>query len=281
MLCELAFERRGHGEPLVLFHGIGHRHAAFDPVLAELTRHYDVIAADLPGLGDSPALPEGTRYTAANVVRVVAENFAAWGIERPHVAGNSLGGLVAIALAQSGHARSATGLSPAGYFRPWSLLQAAAILIPLKLGAYLPDAVLRRAANLSLGRFLIGWSLYHRPGRYTPDHVYADALAMKRGRGFWSYFLRCVPLGFRTPDLLRGSARVPITIAWGDHDLVLHRSQAALAAQRLSGAEFVTLTGCGHVPMGDAPDQVVAAIRATTARADEPAAPPAPASSVA
>lgn len=267
MRCELAYTRCGQGEPLVLLHGIGHRRAAFDPVLDELARHYDVIAVDLPGLGDSPALPAGTGYSVENIVSVFAENFARWGVDRPHVAGNSLGGLIAIALAQHGQVRSATGLSPAGYFRPWSLLQAALALLPLKLGSCLPAPVLRLVAGLAVGRLLIGLALYRHPGRYSAERVYGDALAMKNGTGFWRYFLRCFPLGFTSPASFRGSAKVPITIAWGDHDLILHRSQAKLAAQRLRGAEFVTLTDCGHVPMGDSPEQVIATIRATTARA--------------
>lgn len=267
MLSELAFTRRGQGDPLVLLHGIGHRHAAFDPVFDELARHYDVIAADLPGLGDSPPLPRGVGYSAENVAAAIVENFEVWGIEKPHVVGNSLGGLLSIALAQRGDVASATGLSPAGYFRPWSLLQATLTLVPLKLGSYLPDPALKLLSRTTFGRFVVGVALYERPGRYTPERVYGDALAMKRGKGFWRYFFRCFPLGFTSPESFRGSARVPITIAWGDKDLILHKSQAKLAAKRMKNAEFVTLTDCGHVPMGDSPEQVIAAIRATTARA--------------
>lgn len=267
MLSEMAYTRRGQGEPLVLLHGIGHRRAAYEPVLDELARHYDVIAADLPGLGDSPPLPHGTGYSAENVAAAIAENFTAWGVDRPHVVGNSLGGLLSIALAQRGDVRSATCLSPAGYFRPWSLLQATVTLLPLKLGSYLPKRVLRAVSRLPIGRRLIGFSLYSHPDRYTAERVYGDALAMRHGQGFWRYFIRCFPLGFTSPESFRGSARVPITIAWGDKDLILHKSQAKLAAKRMRGVEFVTLADCGHVPMGDSPEQVVAAIRATTARA--------------
>ncbi|WP_186813970.1 alpha/beta fold hydrolase [Aeromicrobium flavum] len=263
----MAYTRRGQGEPLVLLHGIGHRHAAYEPIFDELAKSYDVIAADLPGLGDSPALPAGTGYSAENVAAAIVENFEAWGVEKPHVVGNSLGGLLSIALAQHGDVRSATCLSPAGYFRPWSLLQATATLLPLKLGSYLPNAVLKLSSKLTLGRFLIGFALYHHPGRYSPERVYGDALAMKKGRGFWRYFFRCFPLGFTSPESFRGSARVPITIAWGDKDKILHRSQAKLAAKRMKGVEFVTLTDCGHVPMGDSPEQVIAAIESTIARA--------------
>lgn len=273
MLSELAYTRVGHGEPLVLLHGIGHRRGAYDPVLEELATSYDVIAADLPGLGDSPPLPPGIGYSVDNVMTAITQNFERWGVDRPHVVGNSLGGLVSIALAQHGHARSATGLSPAGYFRPWSLLQAMLMLVPLKLGSYLPTPILRLVSKLTVGRFFIGWALYHRPGRYSPERVYADALAMKHGKGFWAYFFRCFPLGFTNPAAFRGQAKVPITIAWGDKDLILHKSQAKLAAKRLLGAEFVSLSDCGHVPMGDSPEQVVAAIRGTTERASHAQAP--------
>jgi len=268
MLSELAYTRRGQGEPLVLLHGIGHRRAAFEPIFDDLAESYDVIAADLPGLGDSPPLPKGTGYSAENVTAAIVENFQKWGIENPHVVGNSLGGLLAISLAQNGHARSATCLAPAGYFRPWSLLQAGATLMPLKIGSYLPRPILRLVSRTTFGRFFIGWSLYHRPGRYAPERVYGDSLAMKKGTGFWPYFLRCIPLGFTSPESFRGSAKVPMTIAWGDKDKILHKSQAKLAARRMKRAEFVTLKDCGHVPMGDDPEQVVAAILRTAERAD-------------
>ncbi len=271
MLIELAHTRTGHGEPLVLLHGIGHRRAAFEPIIAQLAEQYDVIAVDLPGLGDSPGLPEGIAYTTENVVRVLAENFAQWGITRPHVVGNSLGGMMSIALAQLGHVRSVTALAPAGYFRPWNLLRAGGTLLPLKLGAYMPSSFLRQFAKLKFGRKFIGWSLYAHPERHSSQDTYLDSLAMKKGPGFWAYFVRCIPLGFSTPRVLRGVASVPITIAWGDKDRVLHPSQANLARKRLSGLQFIGLLDCGHVPMADSPVQVLDAITQTTAKAVKPA----------
>jgi len=267
MLSELAYTRRGQGEPLVLLHGIGHRHGAYDPVIDELAKDFDVIAADLPGLGDSPGLPEGVPYTTENVVRALAENFDRWGISRPHVVGNSLGGMFSIALAQLGHVRSATCLAPAGYFRPWNLLRAGGTLLPLKLGSYLPASALRQFSKLKFGRKFIGWSLYAHPERHDSASTFADSMAMKRGPGFWAYFVRCIPLGFSTPRVFRGVATVPITIAWGNKDRVLHPTQALLARKRLRGISFVGLLDCGHVPMADSPTQVVAAIRNTAAKA--------------
>jgi pimeloyl-ACP methyl ester carboxylesterase len=53
----LAHDRRGSGPPLVLLHGLGSRRQVWDPLLTELTRHYEVITVDLPGFGESALWP--------------------------------------------------------------------------------------------------------------------------------------------------------------------------------------------------------------------------------
>src|SRR5258708_1774749 len=114
---KLSFDRRGSGEPLVLIHGIGHRWQAWEPVIDRLAAHHDVIAIDIPGFGESPMLElgPGERPTMDVAMRQIAESFKDFGIERPHVAGNSLGGALALELAKAGHAASVTALSPGGF----------------------------------------------------------------------------------------------------------------------------------------------------------------------
>jgi pimeloyl-ACP methyl ester carboxylesterase len=103
-----------------------------------------------------------------------------------------------------------------------------------------------------------------------------DALAMRRGRGF-----RRVARSLRRYEFLgRGSAEapprvswdanfagaptVPVTIAWGERDLILRPHQADRARARLPSASPVTLRGCGHLPMTDDPALVASTILATT-----------------
>ena len=266
----LSYTRRGSGEPLVLLHGIGHRLEAFDPIVDRLAKHFDVIAVDMPGFGNSPGFTKPTDYGITALANAVAENFAVWGIEKPHVVGNSLGGAVSVALAQQGKVRSATTLSPAGWFFPWSLIFAGLPLLFMKLGSFAPTPILRVMARSKFGRKIMGFSLYKYPERNTPDGTFGDAIAMRKAPGFWPMFLACIPLGFRVPVIFRGPARVPLTIAWGEHDLLLSPSQASLAARSMSGINFVLLSDAGHVPMGDNPDQVIEAILETTARAATP-----------
>lgn len=108
----VAYERTGSGEPLLLLHGIGHHHQAWDPVLPVLAPERDVIAVDLPGFGVSPALPDGVPYDLGSVVPVLGAFCEALGVDRPHVAGNSLGGLLALELGREKLVRSVTALSP-------------------------------------------------------------------------------------------------------------------------------------------------------------------------
>src|SRR3954451_5955317 len=112
----LACERHGSGEPLVLVHGVTHRRQAWYPVLDLLTPHREVILVDLPGHGQSAPLCSGGR-PVEDVLRERFKDFLEeQGLDRPHVAGNSLGGRIALEAGVTGHARSVTALSPAGFW---------------------------------------------------------------------------------------------------------------------------------------------------------------------
>nr|BFE86082.1 hypothetical protein GCM10020093_086830 [Planobispora longispora] len=125
---ELAFERRGAGPPLVLLHGIGHHWQGWLPVLDRLAAERDVIAVDFPGFGVSPPLPAGTPYTAETLADAVESFCTMLGLREPHVAGNSLGGYVALELASRGVVRTACALSPAGFWTRGELVYAQSVL---------------------------------------------------------------------------------------------------------------------------------------------------------
>ena len=263
MLSELVYTRNGTGEPLVLIHGIGHRRQAFDPVLEQLAESYDVIAVDLAGFGESPAYPSGTPHDMETACRNLADNFAAWGVERPHVVGNSLGGGIALELAARGLVRSVTALSPAGFFGVLNRVQTLVLLLSLRLTSQLPDRVLRLVSRSGFGRRLAGFSLYAHPERFTADEVYGDALALKHCKGFEQTIVKAIRYSFRV-DL-----DVPTTIAWGTRDLILPFSSSAIAQERMPSARHVALPHCGHVPMIDDPELVVRIVELTAAQVAE------------
>ncbi|WP_067450015.1 alpha/beta fold hydrolase [Actinomadura macra] len=248
---DIVFERRGEGPPLVLLHGIGHRWQAWSPVLDLLAAERDVIAVDLPGFGASPPLPAGTPYTLDAAMSVLAATFADLGLDRPHIAGNSLGGLFSLEAADRGLVSSATVLSPAGFFTAPELRYAASVLRASRLAARVPDTVLARLARSPRRRNAMFGMIYGRPDLLDIAALAGDARAMRTAAGF-EPTLRAG----RATRFLGACADVPVTIAWGTKDRLLLRSQAIRAQRRLPNARFVWLEGCGHVPMGDDPPQV-------------------------
>jgi pimeloyl-ACP methyl ester carboxylesterase len=264
MLSPLVHDRKGAGETVVLIHGIGHRRQAWDPVFDRLAERYDVIRIDLAGFGESPAYPAGTPYNMDNACADLTANFAAWGVERPHVVGNSLGGAISLELAARGLVSSATVLSPAGFFgrveRLWPLI----MLSLLKVASQLPDRFLHWNSRSRLGRFLAGYLLYVHPERTTTDGAYGDARAMKRAPAFYQTILAGVRY-----ELDASGLTVPTTVAWGTKDRLLWPRQARVARRRIPNAHHVPLPGCGHVPMIDDPSLIIDVIDQTVSRAGQ------------
>ena len=260
-LSDLVYDRKGSGETVVLIHGIGHRRQAWYPLFDQLAEKYDVIAVDLAGFGESPRYPRGVPYNMDNACRDLAENFAAWGIERPHLVGNSLGGAISLELAARGLASSVTALSPAGFFGRLDLVRALGTLGVLRVVSQAPDFVLELVARSSLGRRVIGWVLYAHPERHPREMALGDCLALKRCRGFEGVARAGVGYRFDQP------VEVPTTVAWGTRDRILPYSQAARAAARLPNATHVPLPESGHVPMVDDPDLVLQLVDETIAKA--------------
>jgi pimeloyl-ACP methyl ester carboxylesterase len=249
----LSHQRRGSGPPLVLIHGIGSQWQVWVPVLDLLARERDVVALDLPGFGESLPLVDQAP-SVPDLARAVARCVAELGIERPHVAGNSLGGAVALELGRMGAARSVCALSPAGFAKGWEvpyaitslrIARALARLLAPTVGVLARSARLRRAFSAQM----LG-----RPERVPPAEYAGGIRNLGRSRGF-----RATLGAVRDwSELAAGPPIVPTTIAWGEHDrLLVYRPQSARARAALPAARHVTLTGCGHVPTWDDPDQVV------------------------
>ncbi len=166
----IAYERAGAGEPLLLLHGIGHHRQAWDPVLKILAAEHDVIAVDLPGFGASPALPDGLAYHLSTVVQALDGLCEALEIERPHVAGNSLGGLLALELGREKLVRSVTALSPGGFWSAAERRYAFGTLLAMRQGArLLPLPVIERLSTSVAGRATLTSTIYARPWRRSPE----------------------------------------------------------------------------------------------------------------
>src|SRR5215208_4218709 len=103
--------RGGSGEPLVLLHGFLDTWRVWELVLPALERRHDVLAPTLAGHAGGPRLAEVTDGAIADAVERAMDEA---GFAIAHLAGNSLGGHVALQLAARGRARSVVALAPAG-----------------------------------------------------------------------------------------------------------------------------------------------------------------------
>jgi pimeloyl-ACP methyl ester carboxylesterase len=244
----LAYERMGSGPPLVLLHGVGHRRQAWGAVLDRLTPHRDVIIADLPGHGESPPLEKSEPAVEAMLSAVTAL-LDDLGLERPHVAGNSLGGRLALEAAAAGRAGSATGLSPAGFWRnEREVARARATFKAMEAAGKRLQRYGPALARHSAGRALLYGVTVSRPSRVPAEQAAGDMAAFLAAHDALEAVLAQI-----TPFTGQIPAGVPVTVAWGTKDRMLRPPQVLVAKARLPQARIRPLPGCGHVPMTDDP----------------------------
>ena len=182
------------------------------------------------------------------------------------MAGNSLGGLVALELARRGIARSCTAVSPAGFASPVEMAFARRSLWfgvrAARLAAPRADRLVGRpgARRLAFRQFI------EHPERLSPAEAAEAADIMRALAG--GTVVRRDAAGGAAFEFSGGSEiQVPVTIAWGEHDRLLLPRQARRAATEIPRARIVILRGCGDVATYDDPGQVARAILETAERA--------------
>ncbi|WP_367324782.1 alpha/beta fold hydrolase [Streptomyces sp. HUAS ZL42] len=252
----VSYARVGTGEPLLLLHGIGHHRQAWDPVVDILATERDVIAVDLPGFGASPGLPDGLAYDLPTTTEVFGAFCEAMDLDRPHVAGNSLGGLLALELGRENLVRSVTALSPAGFWSEAERRYAFGILLTMRhISRRLPLPMVEQLSRTALGRAALTSTIYARPARRSPEAVVAETLALAQATGFDQTLRAGTTVRF-TDDI----PELPVTVAWGTRDWLLVRRQGVRAKHIIPRARLVRLPGCGHCPMNDDPALVARVI---------------------
>ena len=247
--------RLGEGPPLLLLHGLGMSWRAWRPVLGPLAAQHEVLAPTLPGHRGGPRAPRPVRVSwLADYLELLLDE---QGIGTVHVAGNSLGGWLALELAHRGRARSVTAVSPAGARR--------------HLGDQLRLALLLGSADLAKLNPALGPSaaavLRSPRGRRAALRVlleHGDRLSPLEAGATLRDSRACHVV----PGLLRTGWRdglaelppsdVPVRVLWGDRDRVLPFVRHGRPLRPLlPTAEHVRLHGAGHVPMHDVPDRLV------------------------
>jgi len=244
--------RHGSGPPLVLLHGVGSEARVWSPVLDVLARTRDVIAVDLPGFGASPPLACEPGIPA--LTDAVVEWLGSMGLAHPHVAGNSMGGAIALELARRGTVASATAVSPAGFWtdRERRFCQAS-LTNAVAIGRAAGEGFVRAVAATAAGRALLLGQIVARPSRLPADEAARMVETAAAAPSFGAALRAFDAYRFGHGHELRG---VPVTVAWGRRDWLLIPREGRRVPRLLPHAWMVWLERCGHVPMWDDPDAV-------------------------
>jgi pimeloyl-ACP methyl ester carboxylesterase len=243
--------RAGEGPPLVCLHGFTDTWRTWELVLPALEREHDVLAPTLPGHAGGAPLP--AQPTGSVLVDAVERALDAAGMERVHAVGNSLGGYVALQLAERGRALSVVALAPAG---GWA------------------------AGDESFRETLAGFEAMQQQVRAAAPHA-GDIAASPDGRRQalqlvserWEHVppelvahvlvgaASCQAVGPLVEVALRerwplDPERVscPVRMVWGTADRLLPWPGSAERYRReLPQADWVELDGVGHCPQLDVP----------------------------
>jgi len=229
----------------------------WDPVIAAVSRERRTLALDLPGFGASP--PEGFEPGIEGYVARLASWFAEQGLDRPHVAGNSMGGGIALELARARLVASATAISPVGFWTRRELRFAQrSVAASRAIGGLIRPAV-PAITRSAVGRTMLFGQMRARPWRMPAGEAVAELEAFVDAPWVGPVLQAFGRYRFHDGEELRG---VPVTVAWGTRDALLIPRQALRARRMLPWARHVALRGCGHLPFHDDPEAVAAVLLA-------------------
>jgi pimeloyl-ACP methyl ester carboxylesterase len=240
----IAWEERGSGHPLLLIQGLGYARWSWEPVVAPLAGRYRVLFFDNRGIGESdrPAGPYTARQMAGDALQVLDEA----GVERAHVLGASLGGMIAQELAVLAPARVAKLVLCCTHPGvPYGLpIPEPTVRLFAEAATLAPDAALRRFVDNALGDDPpagVADELYRLrlENPLDPDGWQAQAAA---GTGF---------LGVEQP------IEHETLIVTGTADNVVDPRNSDVLAARIGGSRVEKLEGRGHLFFWEDPQRFV------------------------
>ncbi|HEY5855212.1 MAG TPA: alpha/beta hydrolase [Aldersonia sp.] len=255
----------GEGPTILLLHGFSDSADSFRPLLAELAaRSRRAVAVDLPGAGHAAPMGRPPLSSLDRFVDGFVREFA--GDAGAVVAGNSLGGLLALRAAARPDLPlvAAGGLCPGGlayHRRLETLAQWVSRLDPvLRMVDYVPvpASLLRRLAqSFYLRRLARG------RGGAEIARLYAEHIGSRRDISR----IRRDLIAIHHDDTLLDSEAlraiaVPVLLIWGDRDRLADVSGAPALLDTVADSRLVLLADCGHCPQVEYP-QLTAELLAT------------------
>jgi pimeloyl-ACP methyl ester carboxylesterase len=255
----LHYATSGAGEPILLIPGLGLDHSYYRFGMPLLARHLQVLAVDPRGIGRSTKSPPP--YT----VEAWADDFAVMidklGFGPIHVLGSSLGGSMALALAQR-HPGKLKSLMVVGGFseldRATELNFRLRLRLIEKLG--MSDEVADYMGLWTLTRKFINSDAGYATMRANQYIIRANSAesysAFVEALLKWG---RCQPGQEREAKFttLLDSIALPTLVVTSDNDHLIPKELSDLIAARIAGTKLVVMPGAGHIPFMEQPGEVV------------------------
>jgi 3-oxoadipate enol-lactonase len=250
----IAWERHGRGAPLLLIHGLGYARWGWEPVLPGLAERFDVVLFDNRGIGESDA-PPGP-YTAAEMADDAIQALDEAGVDRAHVVGTSLGGMVAQELALGYPDRvdrlvlaCTTPGGPNAHPMPQQTVALMAEAATLE-----PAVALRRFVENALAPATV----VEHPE--LVDRILAHRIATAQDPVAWAA-QAAAGATFDAFERL-GALAAPALVQHGDEDVVVDPRNADLLVELLPDAHLERLPGTGHLFFWEAPERFVSSVSA-------------------
>lgn len=233
-------ERAGSGEAVVLLHGFAANKDVWLPLVWHMRGPWRLVLPDLPGHGDSD-FDAGRRYGGNQLAVDALSALTALGIERFHLVGSSLGGLVAtlMAVREPQRVTSLTLFNPAGVYPP----------VPSEFQNLLErgDNPLLVSSRADFDR-LMGFVFARAPWIPWPVRSVLTRLDIARA-GIHARIWEDLYADFRDVRELLPALTMPVLLVWGDRDRVLHVSSVEVYRAAVPRLQVVILENCGHTPM--------------------------------
>ena len=225
---------------VVLLHGLGGTSTSFYPVVSELRRGFRVVVPDLPGHGLS-RLPRGREYlTFSELVDVVEKLVARVAPRGAYLAGNSMGGWIAVKLAirRPDLVRGMALLNPGGpALRAEDWVDFARVLWAEERGD----------VNEWLGR------MFHRPPPVV--RLFRRDLRRLMRAPAVSHLLQNIQAEDFLSEEEMEQVRCPAVLVWGERDRLIPDGCRAFYLKKLQGIRYEPVPDCGHCPQIECPDR--------------------------
>jgi len=250
-------EERGHGDPVVLLHGLGGSTYSWRFIAPALARSHRVIAIDLKGFGRSDKAFD-TSYAAVDQARLIAGFLKGRGLSNVTLVGHSFGGVVALLTTMELKRRDPGRVSQLVLIDTPALPQSLTPVVRLMQQPVLPYVLLTAIpASVMTSIALLSPSTMRFARDYTPGDAAAYAAPFQDAAARHAYIQtsRKIAPDLRVRELVAAyrQVRQRTLLVWCTNDEVVPLSTGHALAKIIPRARLEQLEGCNHAPTDEAP----------------------------